>query len=462
MSSPDQVSWRTVFASPDRGIFVTLCFGVWLYAADSTVVATLLPSIVAEIGGEALISWNYVLYRLAAIASACAAAIIARQVGLRNAMVAAALLVGFGCAVSAVAPDMIWMLVGRVLQGTGGGMLVALTTISVSVLFPSSFTPRVMAAISAVWGASAFAGPLVGGIFAEFGEWRLGFWAFVVQSGLLAGALFWALPSQSKTEATEARLPWRRLLVLSVGVMCIAFAALEKGNFSLILGLCTLGIVSIALFLRLDRQAGDQDRLLPRSASDLRVPTGVGLICIFLVAFASIAFTVYGPVLLNIIHGVGPLAAGYLIALESVSWTVGALVFAGLRGRAQLFAIRLAFVGFPISLIGFLSFVGSGPVWAIMPFLFLEGLAFGTCFGHVLQRCVNAAPEEDKDRTAGAITTVQTIGYTIGAAIAGLIANGVGFGEAGTLAAAEAASFWIFALMIPVATLGMVLIWRLR
>ena len=462
MTSTEQVSWRTVFASPDRGIFITLCFGVWLHAADSTVVATLLPSVVAEVGGEALISWNFVLYRLAAIAAAVTGAIVARQIGLRNAMVLAALIVGVGCAVSALAPDMIWMLVGRTLQGVGGGMLVAMTTISVSMLFPSSFTPRVMAAISAVWGSSAFAGPLIGGIFAEFGEWRLGFWAFVVQSLILAAALAWALPKDTKAEKTEARIPWRRLGVLSVGVMSIAIAALEKDNFGLVALLCAIGVIGIALFLRLDRRAGEADRLLPRAIANPTVPTGVGLISIFLVAFGSIAFTVYAPVLLNVIHGIGPLAAGYLIALESVSWTIGALVFAGMRGETQLRAIRFAFIGFPVALIGFALFVASGPVWAIMPFLFLEGLAFGTVFGHVLQRCVNAAPPEDKDRTAGAITTVQAIGYTIGAAVAGLIANSVGFGDAGTLETAELAAVWIFIGMIPVASLGALLIWRLR
>ena len=47
-------SWRDIFKGPRVGIFIVLCFGVWLYAADSTVMATLIPSVVAEVGGEAL------------------------------------------------------------------------------------------------------------------------------------------------------------------------------------------------------------------------------------------------------------------------------------------------------------------------------------------------------------------------------------------------------------------------
>ena len=75
------------------------------------------------------------------------------------------------------------LLAGRLLQGLGGGGLMALAFVAVSALFPRSQMPLVLAAVSALWGVSAFLGPLVGGVFAEAGLWRGGFWFFAAQAG---------------------------------------------------------------------------------------------------------------------------------------------------------------------------------------------------------------------------------------------------------------------------------------
>lgn len=459
-SGAEPVAWRAVLTGPNAGLFTILCFGVWLNAADSTVIATLLPPIIDDIGGEALVSLTYVLYRLANIVALCCGALVAQSVGLRGAMVVCSLTVALGCLVSAVTPSMEFMLVGRAIQGFGGGMLVALTTIGATKLFPSHYTPRIMAAISAVWGSSAFLGPLVGGIFAEFGYWRLGFWAFVVQALLLAVALRWILPPDEKVEAKQTRLPWRRLGLLSAAILSIAFAGLETESPGLIAVLCAFGAIALAYFLRLDRDAPDTDRLLPRAVTDLGHTAGQGLGVIFLIATGGIAFTVYGPVLVSKIHDVGPLAAGYMIALESVSWTLGALFFSGVAGRRQVYLIRAAIWLLGIGGAGLALFVSSGPVWLIPVFLFLMGLGFGACFGHILQNCVETVPTEDKERAAGAINSVQIIGYSLGAAICGIAANTVGFGDGATPETARAAADWMFVVMLPILGAAILLVHR--
>jgi MFS family permease len=454
------VTWRQVLTGPKAGTFAVLCFGVWLHAADSTVIATLLPRVVDEVGGETFIAWNFVLYRLASIAAACGTALTARRLGLRRTMVWAAIAVGVGCAISALTPNMLGMLIGRAIQGLGGGALVAATVIGVGSLFPASFTPRVMAAISAVWGSSAFLGPLVGGIFAEMGIWRVGFWVFVGQAVILAVALQLALPAGEKIDKDARRFPYRRLAVLSAAILSIASAGLAHGNTVLVAALCIAGVLGLALFVRLDRNAGE-DRLLPRAIANPARGAGPGFIGIFAIAMTTIPFTVYGPILMDRVHGVGPLAVGYMIALESVAWTIGALGFAGLTGAAQTRLIRAAFAAILVSALGLAAFVASGPVWAVLPFLFLAGLGFGACFGHIVQRCAAAVPEEDRDRAGGAMPTIQAIGYALGSSICGLTANLVGYADGATLAGAEAAAFWIFVIMLPVAIAGQFIIRRL-
>ncbi len=457
MSSTETVSWRAVLNGPNAGMFAVLSFGVWLHAADSTVVATLMPSVVFDIGGAELISWNYMLYELASIAAACCGALVARRFGLRRAMIWSAVAFGLGCAISAVTPIMGGMLLGRAIQGAGGGLLVALTMIGASSLFPSHYAPRVMAAISAVWGASAFVGPLIGGFFAEYSDWRYGFWAFVVQSGALALALRLALPASLEAGDETARIPWRRLAVLSASVLAVAVAGL-KDTFSMqSAGMCLFGLLGLILFLRLDGRAGN-DRLLPRAIGDIRAPAWSGLTGVFLLAVVTTPFVVYGPVLLSILHGIGPIAAGYMVALESVAWTVGALAFSGAVGASQQRVIRYSFIGVAVGCAGLSIFVASGPIWLLLPLLFLQGMGFGACFGHILHRCVDLVPQDDKDRAASALSSIQTFGYALGAAVIGLIANAVGFGVDPGPATAGAASHWVFGAMVPVALIAVLTI----
>ena len=52
-------------------------------------------------------------------------------------------------------------------------------------------------------------------------------------------------------------------------------------------------------------------------------------------ATATVSFTVYGPLLMTRLFGVGPLTAGFMVATESIAWTLAALAFARARRRRR-------------------------------------------------------------------------------------------------------------------------------
>ena len=119
------VSWREFLGSPYAASLALVCLAVWLHAADSLIVATMLPAIVAEIGGIALVGWSVSLYEIGSIVAGAASALLTLRFGLRAPMSMAAALFGVGCILSAVSPTMPLLLAGRALQGIGGGGLVA-------------------------------------------------------------------------------------------------------------------------------------------------------------------------------------------------------------------------------------------------------------------------------------------------------------------------------------------------
>jgi MFS family permease len=182
-------------------LITVLCLGVWLHAADSLLAATVMPSAVAEIGGLAFIYWT--LYQLGSIVAAAITGLVAARLGLRLAMPVAASIYAAGCAVSALAPDMAAMLLGRLLQGWGGGLMVALSHVGLTQLFPRARWPWLIAVISGAWGVSALLGPLIGGGFATAGLWRGAFWAF----GELTG--FWVFAAFLPLAALGVVAAWR-------------------------------------------------------------------------------------------------------------------------------------------------------------------------------------------------------------------------------------------------------------
>ena len=58
------VPWREFLASRYASSLALVCLAVWLHAADSLIVATMLPSMVSDIGGASLIGWSISLYEI--------------------------------------------------------------------------------------------------------------------------------------------------------------------------------------------------------------------------------------------------------------------------------------------------------------------------------------------------------------------------------------------------------------
>jgi MFS family permease len=449
------VSWREFLGSPYAASLALVCLAVWLHAADSLIVATMLPSIVAEIGGAALVGWSVSLYEIGSIVAGAASALLTMRFGLRAPMSMAAALFGFGCILSAVSPTMPLLLTGRALQGLGGGGLVAMGFVAVSLIFPRRYIARAMAAVSTLWGVSAFAGPLVGGFFVEYATWRWGFAFFACQAFALA--LWIVLRSDTGTTrstADAAEFPVGRLSLLCLAVVLVAFGGVEVSILRTVPSVAA-GLVCLIGFLWLDERAGDT-RLLPRRPFDPWRPAGAALLMILSMSMATIAVTAFGPLLVTAIHGVSALTAGYIVACSSIGWTVMAVLVSGLPERFDRLMIALGMTVVTLSILGFLHAVPNGPVWLIAVFAAMEGGGFGMAWTFILRRTMAVADADEVQRVSGAIPTIQRLGYALGAAYVGIVANASGLLSMETAADAAKVARWVFVSCVPFAAIGLI------
>src|SRR6266403_3415334 len=195
-------SWRALLAPQLALPLSVLLGGVLLHSMNVLITATLLPSIVADVGGSNLMSWPTTAFVASSIVAATSTGIVSSAVGSRRAFYGGAVTYAAGAILCALAPSIGLVIAGRFVQGLGGGLLSALAYVLVRNVFPEALWPRAFGLFAGVWSVSVLAGPLIGGLFASYGHWRS---AFVTVAGigclLGAGALS-TLPADRRSDQT--------------------------------------------------------------------------------------------------------------------------------------------------------------------------------------------------------------------------------------------------------------------
>ncbi|MBE7185646.1 MAG: MFS transporter [Methylobacterium mesophilicum] len=451
-----KVDWAGLWRSGHLGRFCFISTGVMLHATNETMLATIMPSLVRDLSGVEMIGWSLSIYELGAITAGAAAGRMISYLSLRSTMVLAALLYAAGATICALSPSMPLFLVGRIIEGLGGGGLMGLTYVAVERLFPSTIWPQLYAIISAVWGVSAFGGPLLGALFVEHFSWRA---AFV----LFAGAgLAMALASLLLLRGAALRVgvageapppfPFLPLTALFAGVVMIAAAGVVQG-ISGALVLFVLGVAGLVLFFRLDARNA-RARLFPSALFDWRRPLGAGMIMVGALSVATCSFFIYGPILLTSLHGIPVLTTGYIIAAESIAWSVLSIAVANLRAENERLVIVAGALMITTGIAGFAYAVPSGSVPLILVCALLQGGGFGISWPFVTRIVVSAAPEHERTVASSGVSALQRIGYATGAALCGIVANEAGFSKGLDARTSADVAPWLFLAFLPLALLG--------
>ena len=449
--------WHPLAGPRHAASLAFLCLGVSLYTDNAYIFTTAVPTVVADIGGLALVSWASTVYIVASLVSAAGTAALKANLRARRGFAWAATIFIAGSLICALAPNMPVLLAGRAAQGAGSGLIVALNYMMVRTLFPQATWPKVFAAFSAMYGIAVFIGPMVGGALAELGLWRLAFVVMVPAAALLIAAIRFVLPA-APPPATPEALPALRLALIGAGVMSIALAN-QTGGLILPGALIAGAAILFAVVLRID--ARSPRRLLPSRPFSPATPRGAGLALILCLSVSTMSFFVYGPLLMQTLHGTSPVETGYFVLLDALAWTAVAFIVANLSAVWADRLIRIGPIVTTVAVAGMAFTLPVGPLPLLALFVMLMGGGMGACWAFVTRRIMAAAEPGEEDVTASAAPVVQMVGMASGAALAGVVANGLGAGQALSVATAEAVAFWAQAGFIPVMIAGIFLAFRL-
>jgi MFS family permease len=456
------VSWSALFHGRQLPYTALLSLGVGVHAFGMHLVATVLPSVVADLGGAAFYAWAAMLYMMASIMGTACGGLVNARLDLRRGYLIGVLVVLAGSAGCAVAPHMAVLLLARAFQGFGSGLLVALAYSMVNEFYAEGLRARALSAISGIWGMAALLGPMVGGVFAASGWWRGAFWAAIPVLILLASLAWRTLPSLAVKSAAGA-FPRARLTLLGLGVLGVA----TSGHITPIGGRLALmgsAVLLVGGAFHLDGRA--TTRLFPSRPLSLRTLVGTASWIFFLFGITTSIVTVFMPLILHVLHGVSLLSAGYINALLSLAWTVLALCSASLHDRQVRHMVWLGPLLMLVGAVGLKVYVVEGPLLMLGFFVALIGAGIGLCFAHISSWTMAAAEPDEGTLVASSIPTIQSLGVAFGAAAAGLVANTAGLALGISPETVASAARWVYQLSVIPAAVMMVLVahllWRHR
>lgn len=439
-------------------IIAGVLLSMLLAALDQTIVAPAMPTIGGALGHAEYLPWIVTAYLLTATAVAPLYGKISDVRGRRPTIYGAILIFLAGSLVSAIAPNMLVLIIGRAIQGLGGGGLFALSQTVIGDLVPPLERARYAAWISGTWAVASVAGPLLGGTFAEHLHWSLIFW-INIPLGLLAMAIInnplKKLPIAARQHGIDG---WGALLlVIATALLLLALnwgGSLYPWGSIEILGL----IACSALFwlgfaIRLMRAT---EPLISLQVLGNPIVLG-GTLSIFLVQAANIGMAVYLPVYMQSSLGLsvsdsGIAMLGFMLGTVSGAMACGYLI-AHVRHYKRIALVGNLFGTASLALLAYLA--DNAQLWTVEILTICIGIGAGTAFPVATVSVQNAVDRIHLGVATGVLTFLRSLGGALGVALLGAVALGYGLplGREGTGVITHEASGQAFTMIFVTCTI---------
>src|SRR6478609_10215725 len=210
--------WSMLLRREWLGPLAVLLGGILLHSMNVLMLATVLPTVVGELGGASMMSLPSTAFLASSIIAATCAGLGTATFGARSTYCVGAAVFAAGAILIALAPAMEWVVAGRFVQGFGGGLIAGVAYVLVRSTFPEAAWARVISLLSGMWSVAILVGPLVGGVFARYGHWRGAFVMVAVIAAVLALGAFRWLPSVRAAARARPRFPGVRLALVCAAI----------------------------------------------------------------------------------------------------------------------------------------------------------------------------------------------------------------------------------------------------
>jgi EmrB/QacA subfamily drug resistance transporter len=403
-------------------LFAGLMVTMLLSALDQTIFGTALPTIVGELDGVNHMLWVTTAYILASTIMMPVYGKLGDLIGRKGLFIGAIAIFMLGSVIGGLAPDMTWLIIGRAVQGLGGGGLMILSQAIIADVVPARERGRYMGVMGGVFALASVAGPLLGGWFTESIGWRWAFWMNLPLGALaiFAAVMLLKLPKNNKSKPTIDVAGMILLAITSTAIVLVTTWSGTQYDWDslIIIGLIALAIVAGVSFVMVERAAAEP--IMPLHMFKERnfiLTTASGLIT----GIAMFGALAYMPTYLQMVTGVNATLAGLLMipmmgGLLVSSITAGQLV--SRTGRYKWLPLTGSII-VAIGLALLSTMTPALPIWVLCSYLAIMGIGLGMSMQILVLIVQNTFPNSQVGTATSSNNYFRQIGASIGTAVVG-------------------------------------------
>jgi MFS family permease len=401
--------------------FIGIILGMFGISVMQLILATAMPFIVTEIGGDYLYSWVFSSYMLASLLTIPVFSKLADLYGKKKFYLLGMGIFAIGTLYGGLAADMEHLIVARVIQGLGAGMMIPVSLAMISELFSAEKRGNMIGIFGFVQLLAILLSPLLGSFITKQLGWH---WIFYITFGVILAAMLLVTRSKETRQSSQP-VRWSGIDLLGgllFGVFCVLVVSFsnivsQQGKIELSGVFLLLGAVISAILLVWNethhkdpviKVSFFRTKILRRSIISSVIAGGI----------------MYGVVTLFPLCGVSLNNQGYNInenrtlMLFLIGVTIGMLISSRLM-------TKLNNTAFP-RLLWALSLIGAGLIYYsikvgnLVMFNFVTGIlgfSLGGIMATLLINSQNAVSSEDRTVLSGLVQLGRYLGAAIGVTV---------------------------------------------
>lgn len=430
-----------------RRLTTVLFIGVFMSALDTAIIAPAIPAIRSAFGVDnRQVGLVMIVFVLFSLSSTALMANLGDRHGRRPVYLASVALFALGSLVIALAPAFWVILLGRAIQGVGGGGIIPTASAVIADAFPPERRGRALGMIGATYGMAFVLGPPTAALVMTVASWQ---WIFLANLPIAALVLLMGVRALPRQQATGPQPPLDLagivLVFALLGALVLGVTRVADGLTGLQLWpWCLLAVLLLLpLLVAVERRAGRP--MVPldlfaqrqlRTAYLLTAGAGFGMgSVVFLTSMAHLAY------------GVTPQNTGFVLLPLVVASMLGSMGSGRMLNRQG--PRNLVLCGFALMAVGYAAtaFTAAG-LWGFMAASVPVGLGVGVVVGGALRSvAIDEAPLPLRGAAQGLINICTSIGTLLSAAAIGALADFSGGGVHGFAVAYLAVGALMLAMM---------------
>lgn len=410
----------TTSSRPDAGpasgvsygrLTVGLCIGITAIAFEAMAVSTAMPRAAEDLGAKSWYAWAFSIFQASMLFATIASGRLSDRIGPVKPMIAGMALFGIGLVIAGTALSMPQLVIGRGVQGLGGGTISVALYVIIARFYPASSRPKVMSWMSTAWVVPGLVGPLISGWLTETFSWH---WVFgaVIPVLLVAAALMIPLlltlerrgaVAQPEADPHAARSPIWAAGLAAASVPILQLAAQQPGWWSIPMVVLAVALLAVAL-----------PRLMPPGV--WRLQRGIGPVIVVRALIGGVFFTTEAFTVLMLVdlYGLDVRLAGLVLTLSALGWATGSFLQARWKlRRDQLMTVGTA--GILVGIVGLIGVIaGHTPFyWLVGAAWIIAGLGMGLAFASTTIAVMALSPAAEQGRNASALQLAEALGASV-------------------------------------------------